>query len=325
MKRLAWLPQAIGKLAAVTALITAEPFLNACPAEQFDLYFLGGQSNMEGFGKVNELPDQLSGRLPGVYIYHSPAAADQTPATGDGFWSTFQPGHGTGFQLRNGTIRYSDCFGLEVSMLHALKAANPNRNIAVVKYARNGSSIAIAGAGRFGCWDPDFEASEGLERSINQYDHCLATIRRAFADRDIDNDGEVDELIPAGIAWMQGESDATVDQETAEEYAKNLKRLMDLLRAALRTDDLPVVIGRISDSGNHPSGRVWTHGDQLRQQQQQFVDADACAELVTSTDQYEYSDPWHYDSAGYVDLGKEFAAAFLRLQDHGPQRTYITQ
>jgi hypothetical protein len=100
----------------------------------------------------------------------------------------------------------------------------------------------------------------------------------------IANDGEADTLIPAGIVWMQGESDAALNAEIAERYEANLKRLMDLIRAALRSDDLPVVIGRISDSGRdgrhslglrrHRSpcsgrlcGRRWPRGDRHQYRQ----------------------------------------------------------
>ena len=38
------------------------------------------------------------------------------------------------------------------------------------------------------------------------------------------------------------------------------------------------------------------------------------AALVTTTDIYGYSDPWHYDSAGYIDLGKQFAIALHGLR-----------
>jgi hypothetical protein len=41
------------------------------------------------------------------------------------------------------------------------------------------------------------------------------------------------------------------------------------------------------------------------------------AALVTTTDTYGYSDPWHYDSSGYLDLGKQFAVAM-----HGLQRNH---
>ena len=43
-------------------------------------------------------------------------------------------------------------------------------------------------------------------------------------------------------------------------------------------------------------------------------ESDAAAALVTSTDEYGYSDPWHYDTAGYLDLGREFAKAIAKLE-----------
>ncbi len=82
---------------------------------------------------------------------------------------------------------------------------------------------------------------------------------------------------------------------------------MDLIRAAFRTDDLPIVIGRISDSGNADDGKVWKYGREIRWQQARFINQDVNAAIVTTTDNYNYSDPWHYDSAGYIDFGKQFA------------------
>ena len=41
---------------------------------------------------------------------------------------------------------------------------------------------------------------------------------------------------------------------------------------------------------------------------------DPAAALVTSTDNYGYSDPWHYDTAGYLDLGEKFAEAMNELR-----------
>ena len=100
--------------------------------------------------------------------------------------------------------------------------------------------------------------------------------------------------------------------EITERYQSNLRRLMDLLRAALRSDDLPVAIGRISYSTREPLS--WKHGEIVREAQANYVDADAAAALVTSTDAYGYSDPWHYDSSGYIDLGKRFAEALIGLE-----------
>ena len=120
-------------------------------------------------------------------------------------------------------------------------------------------------------------------------------------------------MIPAGILWMQGESDAGT-AAVAKRYGRNLKRLMDLMRAALRVDDLPVIIGRISDSANDRDGKVWNYGGAVRQAQQDFVDSDDAAALVTETDEYGYSDPYHYDTAGYIEFGKRFAEAMHALR-----------
>ena len=64
---------------------------------------------------------------------------------------------------------------------------------------------------------------------------------------------------------MQGESDAHYTEHIAKSYQANLKRLMDLIRAAFRTDDLPVVIGKISDSDK--VNKIWKHGDIVKQAQ----------------------------------------------------------
>ena len=207
-------------------------------------------------------------------------------------------GHSSTFEKNN----LSDRFGIEITFAIEMKKMFPNENIAIIKYSRGGTSIHIDAAGPFGCWDPDFTAGTG----VNQYDHFLATLKNAWAVSDIDGDGENDELIPAGILWMQGESDAHTP-EIANLYLANLKRLMDLMRAALLTDDLPVVIGRISDSGNEEDGKVWDFGNVVRWQQAKFVNQDKNAALITATDNYGYSDKWHYNTAGYIDFGKQFA------------------
>jgi hypothetical protein len=281
------------------------------------VYFLGGQSNMDGYGLVSDLPESLQDSLGGVWMYHgNPALDNAAKADGRGLWSQLAPGHGVGFSTDGTTNSYSDRFGLELTFSTRMRELLPDQPFVLIKYSRGGTSIDSAAAGDFGSWDPDFIGATG----VNQYDHALATIESALAAGDVNGDGRADRLVPAGILWMQGESDAVFSAEIALRYSANLKRLMDLLRAAFRTDDLPVVIGRIADSGQDSDGRVWDHGDIVRGLQAGFVETDACARLVTSTDNYDFSDPWHYDSAGYLDLGRRFADAMAdmtkpRLED----------
>jgi len=289
-------------LAVLVALLLLSSPLQA---KTFKLYYLGGQSNMDGFGYARELPEGLRGPVKGVRIFHGNTSPDEAEVDGKGLWTELRPGHGTGFTSDGKTNTYSDRVGVELTFARHLLEREPEAHIAIIKYSRGGTSIDPGAASTFGCWDPDYSTGNG----VNQYDHFLATVRNALAVSDIDGDGEADTLVPSGIVWMQGESDAAHGEEIARRYEGNLKRLMDLIRAAFRVDDLPVAIGRISDSGKDADGKVWDYGRVVRDAQAMFVRKDGSAALVTTTDGYSYSDNWHYDTAGYIDLGKQFADA----------------
>lgn len=273
----------------------------------FKVFYLGGQSNMDGYGHVRDLPSDLQESMTDVFIFHGNVGDDGARIDGRGLWAPLRPGHGVGFESDGQTNEYSDRFGIELSFAQRLKELLPTDKIALVKYSKGGTSIDTA-ASSSGTWDPNFDAGNG----VNQYDHFLATLRNAWAGGDIDGDGLNDTLIPAGIVWMQGESDAQ-SQAVAIRYERHLTQLMELMRAAMRVDDLPVVIGRISDSGQDADGLVWDYGAEVRRAQEEFSRNDEKAVLVTATDEYGYSDRWHYDSSGYVDLGEKFAEAYIRI------------
>jgi hypothetical protein len=304
------------RITSIPALLLGCTLATAADATTYNLYYLGGQSNMDGFGHIEELPTEVAGPVKGVMIFHGNTSPDDAAVDGRGLWAELRPGHGSGYSSDGKTANYSDRFGLELSFARTLRQLEPDANIAIIKYSRGGSSIDCGAADRFGCWDPNYP--DDRSTGINQYDHFLATIRHALAIDDINGDGRPDTLVPKGIIWMQGESDAAHGEEIARRYEANLERLMDLVRAALRSDDIPVVIGWISDSGQddeQKDGKVWNHGEIVRQAQKSYVTNDPRAALVTSTDAYGYSDPWHYDSAGYLDLGIRFATAVHELQE----------
>ena len=279
-------------------------------AKVYKLYFLGGQSNMEGFGYTKELAEDMAVISEDVMIFTGQMALDNTTHGGVGVWQPLQPGFGTGFKTDGKTVQLSDRFGPELLFGQAMAAAAPGTRVAIIKYALGGSGLAD-GVG-FGNWHPDFSAGAGL----NQYDHALKTMRNAFAVTDIDGDGIPDRLVPSGIVWMQGEADAFDSQAAADEYGANLKRLMGLLRAALRVDDLPAVVGKITDSGMSEDGTVMDYIGTVQKAQQDFVSSDTCARYVTVTDDLTYlDDGWHYDSQGFVRLGVAFANAMYDLEE----------
>ena len=279
-------------------------------ADTFRVYYLGGQSNMDGYGYNNELPEDLATAFGDVFIFHGNPVGDDLPGGGLGLWAPLGPGHGAGFGSDGSENHLSDRFGLELTLARKLQELYPGERIALIKYSRGGSSIDSLATGRFGCWEPDYQGKSG----INQYDHFMQTVRSAMGTTDIDGDGERDVLVPCGIFWMQGESDASFTEEIANRYFMNLKRLMDLIRASFRADDLPVVIGKISDSWNDSSdSKVWDHGELVQYAQEKYARTDGHAAIVRTTRYYKYSDPWHYDSEGYLDLGIRFAEAVHQL------------
>lgn len=281
-------------------------------AKEYKVYYMGGQSNMDGFGLNSELPKNFHIPPKNVFIFHGNASADGTILDGKGVWQKVKPGHGRGFSSDETQNYYGDKFGPELSFAHLMSKKYPDDNIAIIKYSKGGTSIDCKAARDFGCWEVDFSDKNG----INQYDHYLATIKNAFAISDIDGDGENDILVPHGILWMQGESDALMSKEIALAYEKNLSSLIAAFRASLNSPILPVVIGQISDSGQDDDGKVWDFGDIVKDAQSKFVDSDPNASLVDDTNNYQYSDRHHYDTKSYIDLGQRFAESLIEFEKH---------
>ena len=279
-------------------------------SDQFKLFYLGGQSNMDGYGYNEELPDSLNKEFEKVWIFHGNTVKDDSVNGGLGLWTQLKPGHGVGFSSDGKSNNYSERFGIELSFASKLQKLYPNEKIAIIKYSRGGTSIDSLAARNFGSWEPDYRGKTGQ----NQYDYFLTTLRNALSNKDIDGNGMDDLLIPGGILWMQGESDGDHSEEVASRYYSNLKRLMDLMRAALHNDDIPVVLGKISDSWNDKEdGKVWDYGELVQFAQETFARKDENAAIIRTTRYYRYSDPWHYDSGGYIDLGKQYANAIHNL------------
>ncbi len=267
------------------------------------VFYLGGQSNMQGYGKNVDLPKDLQKPFKDVMIFQGDSQKDDHPNGGNGNWDVLQAGHGSGFSFSGISNKLSDRFGIEISFAKKIRETYPTKKIAIIKYTRNGSSLDSIGTNNFGSWEPDYKSKTGK----NQYDYFLRTVSKAMSVKDINNDGVEDILIPTAILWMQGESDADKTEQIANDYYANQKRLMDLIRAAFHNNDLPIVIGKISDSEQDTDGKVWDYCEIVQYAQEKFVRNTKNASIVRSAKNYKYSDKWHYDSKGYIDLGVEFA------------------
>ena len=74
-------------LCLLGSVLAVGGFGQSAEAATYDLYYLGGQSNMEGYGRVEELPEELQDPVEGVMIFHGNTAADATPEDGRGVWA----------------------------------------------------------------------------------------------------------------------------------------------------------------------------------------------------------------------------------------------
>lgn len=282
-------------------------------AKGYKLFYLGGQANSEGFGDVKTLDEELLEKAKRVRIFHGNTSPDLTAIDGKGIWTELKAGHGKGFVSDGKTNTYSENFGPELTLAVALQELYPNDNVAILKYARGGTSIDERAARKFGCWQVDFKKGEGEFSTINQYDNFLATVQNAMSVKDIDGDGEADRLIPSGIFWLQGESDASVKEEVALKYKDHLKSLMTAMRKTFKNDDLPIVVGRMTDRRLGEANPVWRHGPIVRRLQAEFCQEDPHAILLTKNDDYAYIRRAHYDTEAFLRLGRDFVESYKEL------------
>ena len=275
-------------------------------ADEYLTFFMAGQSNMDGYGYVSELPSDLV-KEQDVMIFHGNGVFDNQDNGGVGKWDKLQPVHGTGFKSDGKSNTLSERFGAELTFANAIQQQYPNKKIAIIKYAVGGTGLALNTG--YSNWYPNFTEGRGL----NQYDFALETIKNAYAVSDINGDGMSDTLKPMGIIWMQGEADAHASEASANAYLTNLTTMMNLFRAALRVDDLPVVIGKITDSEMGEED-IMPYIDRVHLAQQLFVESDNCATYMSNSDTYTYGDdPWHYTSESFIQMGKDFALSYKQI------------
>ena len=238
------------------------------------VYLLAGQSNMVGYGRTSELPPELSRPQTRVQIH----AEGRVDGDLSGHWDTLAPGYGT-------TL---DRFGPELTFGLRLEAANPERDIRLIKHAKSSASL-------WADWDPETGAEYGAFR--DHVARALAELRAL---------GKTPEIV--GLIWMQGEADA-LDRDHAEAYAENLAAFVSRVRADLEVENLPVVVGLVSTAPE------WPFHDTVRGAQSRTADAVAQVEPVETSDlirDFAHGDQYHYATEGQRMLGERFAQAWER-------------
>jgi len=271
-----------------------------CSAREVDIYLLGGQSNMQGIGKITALGEDAPRTIPHTYFF---TGAD------------FEP-------LVLGETRTSTRAGeLGPEIGFALEVASRDRPIYLVKYHQSGMPLHHGWNG--GTWVGGDPASsrrnfypgirEGDENQGVLYGKML--IRYRMAIRKLEEDGHTPVI--KGFVWMQGEQDSK-HEESATAYAANLKRLQLRLGEDLGVrGNLPMVYGQVLP--HEPAAARFTHRNEIRKQMA-FADGESSRKeaipnaRMVSTDTISLRrDKVHYDARGQLQLGRDFGRALKEL------------
>jgi len=270
-----------------------------CRGADVDVFLFGGQSNMQGSGKVADLPADVPREPPRTFFWNG---RDFEPLVVGTTATAKKPGE----------------FGPEVGFAAAWP--DDGRPRYFVKYASGGIPLHHgvdaadwigdeSGPGRrnFHPGDRADDPSQGTfyRKMIDRFRAALAALRLR---------GDTPRV--RGLLWMQGEADAK-HERAALAYAASLRRLRDRLAEDLRIDRLPIVFGQVLP--HEPAKPAFTHRRQIRAAMAAADERSGRPEAIpqarmVSTDGFTLlPDVVHHDTAGLVRLGRAFATALGTL------------
>ena len=176
--------------------------------------------------------------------------------------------------------------GLGLTFAEAVAAAQPEVTIGLIPCAVGGSPIDS--------WQPGFyyDATQS-----HPWDDALRRAQRALGAGTL-----------KGILWHQGESDST--PELAQGYAAKLQALVSRLRTSLGAPGVPFIVGQMGRFEGSP----WTdYKIQVDRAHRELPEKIAHVAYVSAEGLKDKGDKTHFDSASYRELGRRYAAAYLRL------------
>ncbi len=291
---------------AIMALVA--PALTSAeePIKKMKVFIFAGQSNMVGWGDSLKLSDDLR------------TGNDRVLAFENGKWRPLRPfKKASRNQEKFGMTEFS--FGPEIAFGQKISQAWPAQTIGIVKFSIGGTSILT--------WKPEWSKEDadrvGQGRLGSLYTKLMDKIKRAQ---------QVKDLEIVGFVWLQGGADMK-NVAVAKEYLDNLKALVSAVREETGVRDLPFLFGsprRMGDpidlsdlvpkriKGPYPAVE-WVLKAQWDAQKEI-----SNSSIVILRDIETHPMNVHYNTAGQLKVGGEFAKAFLKLTlrigDHTPRQ-----
>ena len=313
------------KHALVTATIFTAAF-NAQASDTVRVFFLAGQSNMQGHGQLEIGHDGIAGAEGSLrYEVNNDPTHYGHLVDGGGNWVTRSD---VWVWNRNGTTDStgdlgvtfgvnSNKFGPELGIGHVLGDYYDDQ-VVLIKTAWGGKSLAVDFRPPSAVADRGGTLGAHYTLMVNSMNEALADVATQFAGKTIEIEG---------LAWHQGWNDRGNDARVAE-YEDNLNDMIADLRSELSTPDLKVVIGTTSMGQEwHYNPAFYGTNDTARRAQdlvaaQENVGAaDALAETVNTLpffrDQHvsPANEPhhWYENGESYYLVGESMGEAMVAL------------
>ena len=251
---------------------------SVCVGENYDVYLLAGQSNMDGRGLARELSAAQKKPMEQAIIFY------RNPKTDGEGWQPLSPKFSLAPKKYKG-----DTFGMEIGFAQSMIKAQPETKLAIIKGSQGGTNLRSD-------WKPGTKGDSESQGPL--YREFIKTIQTAT--EKLTKRG--DTFTIRGFLWHQGESDS---KKGAKQYRGRLERLIERLREDVGTPNLPVVVGEVFDNGKR---------DGVREATQQVAKASSTVGLVTS-DGTKTSDPGtHFDTDSILLMGNRYAEQIVALQ-----------
>lgn len=245
---------------------------SSADATEWDVYLIGGQSNAAGWNtRASGLPASLQAPQNDVRFFANDDPRIEV-ADPNVQWRALVPGTGNG----------NTSFGPEITLGRTLADENPDRNIAIIKYAIGGANLS--------------EQWNSVRSQPNLYDSFLDTIDNAIAALPAG-----DTVVFKGMVWMQGEDDAGTTQQT-NAYETNLTNLISQVRQDVGVPDLHFSIGQLGALPGRDGTGV------IQNIQARVAARDPDVSFVITSDFSLQNDNLHFTNASQIELGIQFAA-----------------
>jgi hypothetical protein len=223
--------------------------------EKVRVFVLAGQSNMQGYGKIQD-PENDPGTL--VHVVENDEVGNWSELGEVGAWTTLNDAYI--YYANNGdTIRenitvgqgaFTDLIGPELMFAHELDAYCDDP-ILIIKTAWGGLSLA-----------EDFRPPSAAGNTGAYYDNMIETVYEVTQNLGVEfPELGVTDFEISGFAWFQGWNDGA-SPEFLEEYEDNLYHLVDDVRSDLGNLNMPVVVASSGHGGFMLSNDMWVQNMQ---------------------------------------------------------------